>query len=149
MIDGTRSDTVIAASTPALDSMMKNGLWTMEAMTHDSILTNSGPGWRSILTGVNREKHGNFDNNHFFTVNSDYKSFLWHARVEYGLRTLVMLNLNASDWEDFLNSLFETDSTDQILNSFPEDVELASDQYLPLWESDEKSVETLEKLIVE
>ena len=133
MVDGTRSDTVIAASTPALDSMMKNGLWTMEAMTHDSILTDSGPGWRSILTGVKPQKHGNLDNNHFNTVNADYKSFLWHGHVEHGLKTLIVVNLNSHYSGDFMDSLFESDSTDQLLNSFPKDVELGSDQYLPLW----------------
>ena len=112
MIDGTRSDTVIAASTPAFDSMMKNGLWTMEAMTHDSMFTDSGPGWRSILTGVKPQKHGNFDNNLFLTVDSDYKSFLWHGHVEHGLKTLVMLNLPHYYDDDFLPALFESDSTD-------------------------------------
>ena len=93
MIDGTRSDTIIAGKTPAFDMMMKNGLWTMEAMTQDGILTSSAPGWKSILTGVSPSKHHLFGNFNYWLSNDDYKSFLWHGRVEEGLKTLVLVNM--------------------------------------------------------
>jgi hypothetical protein len=55
-IDGTRGDAAIAANTPNLDALAANGISSYEAQTLP--ITNSGPGWTTILSGVWMDKHG-------------------------------------------------------------------------------------------
>ena len=77
-IDGVRPDALVAASTPAIDQLIANGLSTMNATTQLSAATSSGPGWMSILTGVEPSKHGVYSNGDYSNRNSDYSTFLWH-----------------------------------------------------------------------
>jgi len=72
---------------------------------------------------------------------------LWHGHVEQGFNTLIILDL-PKKWDDFTDSLFESDATDGILNVFPENTELGPGQYLPYWTLDEKAVEKLEDLLM-
>lgn len=75
-IDGTRTDALLAAETPNLDGLIKNGV----LIENTSILgerktasdTVSGPGWSSIVTGVWADKHGVKDNKF---DGADYKSY--------------------------------------------------------------------------
>lgn len=55
-IDGCRPDSLLAARTPAIDSLRARGAYSFKAQA--CRLTKSGPCWSSMLTGVWPEKHG-------------------------------------------------------------------------------------------
>ncbi|MFC4993088.1 LamG-like jellyroll fold domain-containing protein [Rubritalea tangerina] len=63
-IDGVRPDSLIAANTPNIDSIINGAAVTYNAIsggvlgTPSQQPTFSGPGWSSILTGVWADKHG-------------------------------------------------------------------------------------------
>ena len=54
-IDGLRPDALLAADTPAIDSLIERGMLSTDARCED--LTFSGPNWSTILHGVHRDKH--------------------------------------------------------------------------------------------
>lgn len=54
-IDGCRPDALQSASTPYLDQLKENGLFSPDALNDD--ITISGPGWSAILCGVWSDKH--------------------------------------------------------------------------------------------
>ena len=78
-------------------------------MTQLGAATRSGPGWHSILLGVEPEKHEVFVNETADTRNYDYKTFLWRAKNEFGLRTMTTFSYR-HDW--FAESLLEADAAD-------------------------------------
>lgn len=55
-VDGMRADALDVARTPVLDGLRQEGCWTDQALT--GVVTVSGPGWSSLLTGVWMDKHG-------------------------------------------------------------------------------------------
>lgn len=59
-IDGCRSDALQQASTPHLDALLSNSVYSFDSW-HVGI-TFSGPSWTTILTGVQWNKHGVSDN---------------------------------------------------------------------------------------
>ncbi|MFD1614204.1 alkaline phosphatase family protein [Gelatiniphilus marinus] len=54
-IDGCRPDALLAAKTPHLDNLWKNGAYSFKAKTDD--LSWSGVCWTGMLTGVWKDKH--------------------------------------------------------------------------------------------
>lgn len=54
-IDGCRPDAMLAANTPNLDLLWKNGAYTFSAQTDP--ISSSGICWTAMLTGVWHEKH--------------------------------------------------------------------------------------------
>ena len=80
--------------------------------------TMSGGGWSSILRGVESSKHKVFNNGeeYYKVGNFNYKSFLWHIKQDFGLKTLA-----AVAWEDLKTHLIETDATDEIRFQSDED----------------------------
>lgn len=54
-IDGLRPDALMRAHTPNIDGLIANGAISLEART--GVVTVSGPGWSSFLTGVWAAKH--------------------------------------------------------------------------------------------
>ena len=56
-IDGCRPDGIVAADAPSLDALTALGRSTYTASTQLTAGTISGPGWASILTGVEAEDH--------------------------------------------------------------------------------------------
>jgi predicted AlkP superfamily pyrophosphatase or phosphodiesterase len=56
-VDGLRGDGIPGADTPAIDALFADGAVTYEASTHLRAPTVSGPGWSSMLTGVDADKH--------------------------------------------------------------------------------------------
>ncbi len=79
-LDGTRSEAIELASTPALDQLRLNGYTDLDAITGDISL--SGPGWSSLLTGVWCTKHGVLDNDSSWSLSRfDQYPHLFH-RVE-------------------------------------------------------------------
>jgi hypothetical protein len=89
-IDGVRSDGFQAAHTPNLDRLARAGDWTVEATTQLQGATLSGPGWGSILSGVDVDKHG-VTNNGDVRLDPAYPSFLTRVRRELGLPTAAAL----------------------------------------------------------
>ena len=88
IIDGLRPDALMQANTPAFDSLIDNGLLSIETRTHLEESTMSGPGWTSLLKGVEPSKHGDYGNSDsdWLSHGCDYKTFLWYAK-DAGLTT--------------------------------------------------------------
>jgi|JI10StandDraft_1071094.scaffolds.fasta_scaffold333681_2 hypothetical protein len=57
-VDGLRPDAIEPADAPVMDMLFAHGAGTLEATTQLTGDTVSGPGWASILTGVEVERHG-------------------------------------------------------------------------------------------
>ncbi len=57
-VDGLRPDAIEPADAPVIDMLFAHGAGTLEASTHLTGDTVSGPGWASILTGIEVERHG-------------------------------------------------------------------------------------------
>ena len=94
----------------------------MEAMTQKTAPTKSGPAWQSIMSGVEPLKHFVFTNDGAKHMpNRYYKSFLWYARNNYGLKTMAAVNINEEHVQNFL----EADAIDYVQNI--KDVESVGD----------------------
>lgn len=57
-VDGLRPDAIEPADAPTIDMLFAHGAGTLEASTQLTGDTVSGPGWASILTGIEVERHG-------------------------------------------------------------------------------------------
>lgn len=80
-IDGLRPDALEAADTPNLDALFPASCRTLDGRTHatgETLL--SGPGWASILTGVEPEDHGVQGNDDLLAIDRTRASFLERAR---------------------------------------------------------------------
>ncbi|MGO1073025.1 hemopexin repeat-containing protein [Lysobacter sp. CA199] len=58
--DGFRGDVYGTTATPNLDALVADGYLGREGLTSDTAI--SGSGWSSLFTGVERDKHGVYDN---------------------------------------------------------------------------------------
>jgi hypothetical protein len=58
--DGFRGDVYGSVATPNLDALVADGYLGREGLTADTAI--SGTGWSSLFTGVERDKHGVYDN---------------------------------------------------------------------------------------
>ncbi len=78
-IDGCRTDALLAAETPNIDDLKKNGIWSDQvhilASQDSSADTVSGPGWSNLLTGVWPQKHGVTNNKFKGRKLDDYPHF--------------------------------------------------------------------------
>lgn len=90
-IDGMRPDALERAVAPNLKSLMRTGAFTLRATTQLEAPTKSGPGWASILTGVDANKHRVVDNQTFPARDRAYPSMLARAKTR-GLRTAAVCN---------------------------------------------------------
>jgi predicted AlkP superfamily pyrophosphatase or phosphodiesterase len=104
-IDGMRADAAIAADTPHLDELASEGAWTDSASTQLTAATVSAPGWASITTGVEAEKHGIIANGEYDGRAEDTPSFLWRCRQQLALETAV-----AAHWPDIISPIHESDA---------------------------------------
>jgi predicted AlkP superfamily pyrophosphatase or phosphodiesterase len=57
------------------------------------------------LTGVSPDKHGVWVNSVYFTRVAEYKTFLWYAHQEMGLRTMTSVT-----WPELLEDIIEEDA---------------------------------------
>ena len=80
-IDGVRSDALTAASTPNLDALVSEGVYSPDALNDD--ITISGPGWSDILCGVRSDKHLVVDNGFSGNNYVDYPSFFQRIENTY------------------------------------------------------------------
>lgn len=78
-IDGLRPDALLAADTPAIDSLIERGVLSTNAHCED--LTFSGPNWSTILHGVHRDRHTVTTNDYRGSSLADYPDlFEWLER---------------------------------------------------------------------
>lgn len=106
-IDGLRPEAMLAARTPALDSLVADGCLTLEAAT--SRETVSGPSWSNVLCGVWPDKHRVVDNR--FLI-SDYEAFpsvfTLVKRADPARRTAMFAN-----WGPIGERILKTDPIDE------------------------------------
>ena len=105
--DGVRADALAVADTPVLDRLAAAGFRTFDASTQLTGPTVSGPGWVSILTGVEPAQHGVFGNAEWANLDRDHRTFLKVARDDLGLRTAV-----AAQWPPVVGNIVEPDAAD-------------------------------------
>jgi len=79
-IDGCRPDALLAASTPNMDALWKNGAYTFRAQTDE--ISSSGPAWSAMLTGVWHQKHNVLNNEYEDPDLEHYPHFFHRIRQE-------------------------------------------------------------------
>jgi hypothetical protein len=127
-VDGVRGDSVEPAATPALNTLLQHATWTLEASTQLEAATVSGPGWTSILTGVDADKHGITGNGGLAAHDPAYPTFL--QRLRDAGRTTV----GWTSWDPIFNDIIETNATDA--GGVGDDIEVAADMALALSDGD-------------
>ena len=94
--DGTRTDALLAANTPEVDSLLQHAYYNLH--TDRGTYTVSVPGWSTILHGVWPEKHGLTENSFIGSHYDTYPDiFTLAKRVKPNLSVA-----NLSNWDDFL-----------------------------------------------
>ncbi len=79
-IDGCRPDALLAAQTPNMDALWKDGAYTFKARTDE--ISSSGPAWSAMLTGVWHQKHNVLNNEYEDPDLEHYPHFFHRARQE-------------------------------------------------------------------
>jgi hypothetical protein len=108
-IDGCRPDAMLAANTPALDSLMAHGTFSLDAQT--IFPTISGPGWSSMLTGVWYTKHGVTDNTFNNSNYAQYPHFFTHLKQF----DISLYTASISQWAPI--NTYIVDSCDHVVNT--------------------------------
>jgi hypothetical protein len=88
-VDGVRPDALLLSDTPTMDMLVRHAAYSYKAHTQLTTKTKSGPGWSSVMTGVDADKH-NVDSNLTEALeghNTLYPSFLQRAHDALGTRT--------------------------------------------------------------
>jgi len=101
-VDGLDGAEMHNADTPTLNLLQAGGLWTRDARTQMTGGTSSGPGWTSILTGVEVEDHWVTSNGGYSGRNPDYPTFV-NILKEEGYQTAVSIQ-----WSDIFDILEPT-----------------------------------------
>ncbi len=102
-IDGCRSDALIAANTPNIDSVIAGGAVNYETLIKEGQVTVSGPGWSSMLSGVWADKHQIFEND-FSTSNLEqYPVFFQRVRETWPDAYIV----SVVNWKPINESIVE------------------------------------------
>jgi len=116
--DGVRSDALIAANTPNLDSLLAQAIYSFNVDRGPH--TVSTPGWSSILHGVWPAKHGLTENSfkkNNFDKYPDIFTLMRQSKSNLGLATL-------SNWDAFLQ-ITKEETYAQRFDTDPEMVEEA------------------------
>ncbi|WP_418603282.1 alkaline phosphatase family protein [Hwangdonia sp.] len=104
-IDGCRPDALLAAKTPYLDNLWKNGAYSFKAKTDD--LSWSGVCWTGMLTGVWKDKHKVMGNQYLNPNIAEYPHFFNLAKQQQpDLRTYSIAN-----WSPVHKILQDNDAT--------------------------------------
>ena len=106
-LDGTRPDAVLAADTPAIDSLLPMAAYSFDARTHMVGDTSSAAGWTSIFTGVDGNKHGVLANGEYEPRDPDYPTFFLRAKQELNVTTGL-----AYQWMDIGTQIVEAEAVD-------------------------------------
>jgi arylsulfatase A-like enzyme len=105
--DGAKPDSVQLASTPNLERVASWGGISYEASTQLSHATISAPGWASVMTGVEPEKHGVTFNGFYDNRDTSWLTFVQRAQ-DAGLRTGV-----AAVWPEVALDIVEEGAADE------------------------------------
>jgi predicted AlkP superfamily pyrophosphatase or phosphodiesterase len=104
-IDGCRPDALLAAKTPNLDALWKDGAYSFKARTDE--ISSSGPAWSAMLTGVWHQKHNVLNNEYEDPDLEHYPHFYHRIRQEKpDLKTYSVAN-----WGPVHQILQEGDAT--------------------------------------
>lgn len=106
-VDGLRGDAIAGADTPALDGLLDGAASTMTAMTQLGAPTVSGPGWTSILTGVDADKHLIYGNGGWDLMDRAYPTFIARAH-DLGFSTAAAIH-----WLPIQVDILEDDTLDE------------------------------------
>ncbi len=107
-VDGLRPDALTRATTPVFDACSRHAAWSLSAQTQQrGGETSSSPGWVSVLTGVDGDKHGIATNRTPGRPNARYPTFLLRARQRLGVRTAA-----AVMWGPLLDRFIEPEALD-------------------------------------
>ncbi len=90
-LDGVRGDALAASPAQAMRGLAARGLSTFAASTQLSGVTKSGPGWASILSGVEVDKHLVIDNDSFPRRDPAFPSLVKRAH-DAGVFTCAWVN---------------------------------------------------------
>ena len=104
-LDGVRPDAFQDAATPRMDSLISAGAVSFTASTQITGMTSSGPGWTSILTGVEVDKHQVRLNGQYDDIDRAYPSVMKRAQDVLGARISM-----ASHWPDIVVGIVEEDA---------------------------------------
>ena len=127
-MDGLRGDAVTAAETPSMDALMDSGTFTLFASTQLQAATVSGPGWTSILTGVDADKHGIVGNGSYWDRDTRWPTMLARAHAA-GLPTATSIH-----WLPIQSSIIEDEVVNEVL--FGTDAQVTSGMEALLAEDD-------------
>lgn len=105
-IDGMRADAFVAAETPNLDALAARGALSLDASSQRTGVIQSAPGWLSIATGVEADRHGVLENDGYGSRAADRPTFL-HLAHEAGLKTAAVAH-----WPDILVSVHDPADVD-------------------------------------
>jgi hypothetical protein len=108
-IDGLRGDAVPAADTPNMDALMESGAFTLFASTQLEAATVSGPGWTSILTGVDADKHLVVENGGYAGRDDRWPTMLGRAH-DAGLPTATSIH-----WIPIQSEIIEDDVVNEVM----------------------------------
>lgn len=90
-IDGCRPDALLAANTPNLDALCKNGAYSFSAKTDP--ISSSGICWTAMLTGVWHEKHKVISNEYKNPNTKEYPHFFRRVKEQRPeLKTCSVVN---------------------------------------------------------
>ncbi len=115
-VDGLRGDGIPGAETPRLDALMESAAYTLFASTQLEAQTVSGPGWTSILTGVDADKHGIHSNSDWLDIDRSYPTMIARA-FDLGLPTATAIN-----WTPIQLNIIESGVTDEAILGTDEEV---------------------------
>ncbi len=99
-LDGVRPDVIEFGDTPTLDHLMQDGAFSLTAQTQLAGPTSSAPGWMSILTGVDSDKHLVVGNDLFGIHDKQYPSILSRL-ASIGVKSAVSVSWTQL-WSEFL-----------------------------------------------
>lgn len=92
-IDGCRPDGLLAANTPNLDELWKNGAYSFSAKTDP--ISSSGICWTSMLTGVWHEKHKVISNEYLNPNIGEFPHFFRRVKEQKPeMKTFSVVNWN-------------------------------------------------------
>ena len=104
-VDGCRPDALLAANTPNLDALWKNGAYSFQART--DVISISGPCWTAMLTGVWQLKHKVISNDYRQPDLKNYPHFFHRIREEKP----DLLTYSLANWGPIHKILQEGDAT--------------------------------------
>lgn len=104
--DGVRADAIEALPTPNLDRVGAWGGLSTQASTQLTGPTSSGPGWMSILTGVEPSQHGVFANGEYDGRDPSWPTAFSVAH-QAGHRTFAAVH-----WPEIVTSILEPEAVD-------------------------------------